>query len=87
MRGFRVLIAAALAPVAIACSSSQPGVLKIGVALSDVNSAALASIVVVFSTGDGVALTGSLGQVDTTVDGVRVVAGWRNGASGPCVCR
>jgi hypothetical protein len=62
---------------------SQPGVLTVRVGLSDVNPAALAAVVVVFSTGDATPLPGSLGQVDTTQDGVRFVAAWRNGSSGP----
>ena len=72
-----------LCVAAFAGCGSQPGVLKLRVGLSDVNPAVLGSVLVVFSTGDATPLTGSLGQVDTTQDGVRVVAVWRNGASGP----
>ena len=60
----------------------QPGVMKISIGLSDVSPAALGSVVLLFTTGDATALTGSLGQIDTTQDGVRVVAAWRNGSLG-----
>ncbi|MBI3071303.1 MAG: hypothetical protein HYY84_04165 [Deltaproteobacteria bacterium] len=68
--------------ICLAGCGGQSGVLKISIGVTDVSPAALASVVLLFTTGDATPLSGSLGQIDTIQDGVRVIAAWRNGSLG-----